>query len=77
MINELPHLDPHYLSPTVFEFYIQYGLEESLFEILRTKIFVITLKCLSIGTPKTNNFPFVSNEKLMIFMSPNIQAHDN
>ena len=26
-----------------------------------------TLKCLSIGTPKTINFPFVSNEKLMIF----------
>ena len=36
-----------------------------------------TLKCLSIGTPKAINFPFVSNEKLMIFMCPNIQAHYN
>ena len=34
-----------------------------------------TLKCLSIGTPKTINFPFVSNEKLMIFRCSNIQAH--
>ena len=25
------------------------------------------LKCLSIGTPKAINFPFVSNEKLMFF----------
>ena len=32
----------------------------------------ITLKCLSIGTPKTINFPFVSNEKLMIFRCPDI-----
>ena len=38
---------------------------------------LLTLKCLSIGTPKTINFPFVSNEKLMIFRCPNIQAHDN
>ena len=37
----------------------------------------ITLKCLSIGTPKTINFPFVSNGKLMIFRCPNIQAHYN
>ena len=36
-----------------------------------------TLKCLSIGTPKTINFPFVSNEKLMIFRCSNIQARDN
>ena len=35
------------------------------------------LKCLSIGTPKAINFPFVSNEKLMIFRCPNIQAHYN
>ena len=27
----------------------------------------ITLKYLSIGTPKAINFPFVSNEKLMFF----------
>ena len=36
-----------------------------------------TLKCLSIGTPKTINFPFVSNEKLMFFRCPSIQAHCN
>ena len=36
-----------------------------------------TLKCLSIGTPKTVNFPFVSNGKLMVFSCPNIQAHYN
>ena len=37
----------------------------------------ITLKCLSIGTPKIINFPFVSNGKLMFFKGPNIQAHCN
>ena len=36
-----------------------------------------TLKCLSIGTPKTINFPFVSNGKIMGFKSPNIQEHYN
>ena len=35
------------------------------------------IKCLSIGTPKTINFPFVSNGKLMVFRCPNIQAHFN
>ena len=29
-----------------------------------------TLKCLSIGTPKIINFPFVSNGKLMILGVP-------
>ena len=29
-----------------------------------------TLKCLSIGTPKAINFPFVSNEKLMFLAVP-------
>ena len=38
---------------------------------------VHTLKCLSIGTPKAINFPFVSNEKLMFFRCPSIQAHCN
>ena len=37
--------------------------------------FFHTLKCLSIGTPKTINFPFVANGKLMVFRCPNIQAH--
>ena len=36
-----------------------------------------TLKCLSIGTPKIINFPFVSNGKLMIFRCPNIQTDCN
>ena len=31
-----------------------------------------TLKCLSIGTPKTINFPFVPNEKLTVFKCPKI-----
>ena len=39
--------------------------------------YICTLKCLSIGTPKTINFPFVSNEKLMIFRCSNIQSHYN
>ena len=29
-----------------------------------------TLKCLSIGTPKTVNFPFVPNGKLMVLDVP-------
>ena len=33
---------------------------------------VIDPKCLSIGTPKTINFPFVPNGKLMVFRCPNI-----
>ena len=31
-----------------------------------------TLKCFSFGTPKTINFPFVSNGKLVIFRCPKI-----
>ena len=31
--------------------------------------------CLSIGTPKINNFPFVPNEKLSIFRCLKIWAH--
>ena len=34
-----------------------------------------TQKCLSIRTPKTINFPFVSNGKLIVSRCPNIQAH--
>ena len=37
----------------------------------------ITLKCLSIGTPKIINFPFASNGKLMIFRCLNIQTDYN
>ena len=36
-----------------------------------------TLKCLSIGTPKAINLSSVSNEKLMFFRCPSIQAHCN
>ena len=36
-----------------------------------------TLKCLSIGTPRIINFPFVSNGKLTIFRCPNIQTDYN
>ena len=32
--------------------------------------FLHTLKCLSIGTPKTINFPFVPNGKLMVLDVP-------
>ena len=38
---------------------------------------VNTLMCLSIRSYKAINFPFVSNEKLMFFRCPNIQAHYN
>ena len=38
---------------------------------------MVTLKCLSIWTPKIINFPFVSNGKLMIFRCPNIQTDYN
>ena len=33
------------------------------------------LMCLSIGTPKTSNFPFVPNGKLTLFRCSNIYAH--
>ena len=35
----------------------------------------VTLVCLNIGTPKTINFSFVPNGKLMVFRCPNILAH--
>ena len=38
---------------------------------------MITLKCLSIGTPTTINFPFVANGKLMVIRCTNIQVHYN
>ena len=38
------------------------------------RVQIITLKCLSIGTPKIINFSFVSNGKLMIFRCPNSQT---
>ena len=44
---------------------------------LKVSLFIFTLKCLSIWTPKTINFPFVPNGKIMGFRCPNIQAHYN
>ena len=39
-------------------------------------LFIIsTVMCLSIGTPKTINFPFVPNFKLIILKCPKIWAH--
>ena len=34
-----------------------------------------TVMCLSIWTPKTTNFPFVPNVKLIIFRFPNFWAY--
>ena len=42
-----------------------------------TTFLLVTLKCLSIGTPTTINFPFVANGKLMVFRCTNIQVHYN
>ena len=41
-------------------------LEKNQINAVRKSLFTIqsTLKCLSIGTPKIINFPFVSNGKL-------------
>ena len=36
---------------------------------------VYTVMCLSIGTPKTINFPFVPNQKIYYFRCPKIWAH--
>ena len=44
----------------------------SIYLNLLTAADVITLKRLNIGTPKTINFPFVPNGKLMIFRCPSI-----
>ena len=43
----------------------------------KTDFAFYTVMCLSIGTPKTMNFPFVPNVKLIIFRCPKIWAHYN
>ena len=53
------------------------SLKKMVEKTWRTSHIPCTLKCLSIGTPKAINFPFVSNEKLMFFRCPSIQAHYN
>ena len=59
----------------MLKFYFKdYFKDSGEFSYMRTGL---TLKCLNIGTPKAINFPFVSNEKLMFFKCPNIQAHCN
>ena len=35
----------------------------------------ITVMCLNFGTPKIINFPFGTNERLIIFRCPNTYAH--
>ena len=47
-------------------------------EVLQTlvcHIWHFTLMCLSIGTPKIINFPFVPNGKFIIFRCPKIWAN--
>ena len=56
---------------------IMSSLKDGTLIIFQASIFDSTLKCLSIGTPKIINFPFVSNGKLMIFRCPNIQTDYN
>ena len=43
----------------------------------KEKINILTLKCLSIGTSRIINFPFVPNGKLMVFRCPNISLYPN
>ena len=45
-----------------------YGMTPS--QIFTLYLMQTTLKCLNIGTPKTINFPFVPNVKLMILVVP-------
>ena len=59
--------------------YIFYVMGKALWGELSCKgtglilfFFVCTLKCLSIGTPKTINLPFVPNGKLTVFKCPKI-----
>ena len=63
----------------------------SILEIVSQKVFLVhvisgfvlgdlskyTLKCLSIGTPRTIDIPCIPNGKLIFFMCPSIQAHYN
>ena len=59
-------------------FLLRFACENVLGKKLTARLFFLnTLKCLSIGTPKIINFPFVSNGKLMIFRCPNIQTDYN
>ena len=72
---------PHHISMRSFR---AWGLEEngshhSLIYRLENCVFVVTLMCLSIGTPKHNKF--VPNGKFIIFRCPKnlgrLQPHYN
>ena len=50
--------------------YVNIGMNLHFKVFYKSNALVSTLKCLSIGTPKAINFPFVSNEKLMFLGVP-------
>ena len=77
------YLCPHSKTEIVNPAQHTYSSEIAILVSIRLKCiltcFLIrnTLKCLRIGISKAINFPFVSNEKLMFFRCPSIQAHCN
>ena len=75
-LNNSKDLDPSYKMD--LGFWACFGRKKKLLSYNQRNIvqsrFENTLKCLSIGTPKTINFPFVPNEKLMDFRCPSIEA---
>ena len=61
---------------------IKYIVNITKYFVNMTKYFVdtgkgLSLKMLHIGTPKTINFPFVPNGKLMVFRCPNTYTITN
>ena len=58
---------------------VKYGRQESVESLLEDYqvCFIVrfTLMCLSIGTPKIINFPFVPNGKFIILRCPKIRAN--
>ena len=52
-------------------------INQPLCDLQHLSYLSITVMCLSIGTPKIIDFPFVPNGKLMIFRCPNIQTDYN
>ena len=60
------HLRQHWLCPYAQE--IQPHTHDIIVSV--KSILPCTIKCLSIGTPKTINFPFVPNGKLMVLDVP-------
>ena len=69
----LPCNDP--LSWASFKYNMAFSVSRAA--ILSSFTWKNTPKCLSIWTPKTINFPFVPNGKLMVCRCPSIWAHDN